>query len=95
MTKSKAISWQQIWARKYSPFLGSSYLVTFTRKDPKFSICRNRRFVPEGGLYGYYFDHDELQHLIVTFENYLLKQNIDQKTITNYLDDVQELLRIN
>ncbi len=33
--------------------------------------------------------------ILKQFENYLLKQNIDQKTITNYLDDVQELLRIN
>ncbi|MBI5530291.1 MAG: hypothetical protein HY918_02210 [Candidatus Doudnabacteria bacterium] len=68
--------WQEIWARKYSPFIATSYFLTFLKSDPKWAACKNKLFVPKGNLNGYFFDEKELQAVIKKFQSFLLKQDI-------------------
>jgi phosphoenolpyruvate synthase/pyruvate phosphate dikinase len=66
--------WKKLWARKYAPFIAESYFLTFLKSRPQWSVCKNKLFVPEENLYGYYFTEPELEKLNKTFKNYLLKQ---------------------
>src|SRR3989338_6318258 len=75
--------WYLIWSRKYTPFVATSYFLTFLKDSPIWSKCQNKLFIPEGGLHGYYFNTDELDKICKKFEKYVLKQNI-QNFCNNY-----------
>ncbi len=67
--------WKKLWARKYAPFIAESYFLTFLHNRPEWSACKNKLFVPEENLYGYYYSELELKKLNETFRNYLLRQS--------------------
>ena len=83
--------WKKLWARKYAPFIAESYFLTFLKRSPQWSACKNKLFVPEGNLYGYYYSSDELQKLNETFKSYLLKQQ-PRRFAQKYENVFKELL---
>ena len=68
-------TWKKIWARKYSPFLGSVYNRVFSRPN-QFAVCKHKLFLPEGKLHGSYFREDEWDRLVQRYFAFLRKQNI-------------------
>lgn len=68
--------WHLIWSRKYTPFVATSYFLTFLKDSRIWSTCQNKLFIPEGRLHSYYFNSDELDRICKKFERYLSKQDI-------------------
>lgn len=68
-------TWIKIWARKYAPFLGTSYNRVFSKKNP-FFVCKNKLFLPEGNLNASYFNKREWQSLVKKYDNFLSRQNL-------------------
>jgi len=75
-TIEKKTKWHLIWSRRYTPFVATSYFLTFLKDSPVWSKCQNKLFIPNGGLHSYYFSTVELDKICEKFEKYILKQNI-------------------
>jgi len=72
----KNTSWSLVWSRKYSPFIATSYFSVFSKKTQMWTECKNKLFVPDGVLHGYYIDTKDFKELCQKFEKYILNQNI-------------------
>lgn len=88
---SEKSKWHLVWSRTYTPFMAASYFFIFLQDTPMWSKCRNKLFIPEGGLHNYYVRTDELNRITKKFARYVLKQNI-QKFSSDYEKVLKELL---
>ena len=69
-------NWQKLWSRNYHPYLGATYLNAFNKQGWEFAMCKNKLFLPEGGLHAIYFDTDEFQTLLKSYTEYIHTQDI-------------------
>lgn len=69
--------WKFIWARKYTPYLASSYFKVFLTK-PGFNFCKNKLFLPQGDLQAIYFAEDEFEKLISNSVSLILQTGLDK-----------------
>ncbi|HLC43668.1 MAG TPA: hypothetical protein VJK08_00860 [Patescibacteria group bacterium] len=82
--------WERSWARKYSPFVSSAFMMFFV-KDRQFGYCGNKLFVPEGNLMAYYCEKSEIDSLVKNYENFLRKQNMAEYAV-EYEKEIEKLL---
>ncbi|MDO8443944.1 MAG: PEP-utilizing enzyme [bacterium] len=87
MTEMK---WERLWARKYSPFVASAFMMFFV-KDRQFGYCGNKLFVPEGNLMAYYCEKSEIDALVKNYENFLRKQDMAEYSVA-YEKEIEKLL---
>jgi phosphohistidine swiveling domain-containing protein len=73
----KEIKWKRLWARRYSPYIASSYLQVF-QQNPGFDMCKNKLFLPEGNLHAIYFAENEFNQVVKNYTDFLLRQNMDR-----------------
>ena len=99
--KASKYQWQRVWARKYSPFIASIFMMVYFKPEIFFSICKNKLFVPEGKLYAYYFEANEFKALVKKFSQKLLKTDLNtfrkkfEKSFIGYLESARRLNKIN
>ncbi|MBU0536585.1 MAG: hypothetical protein KKE20_06475 [Nanoarchaeota archaeon] len=73
----KRIEWKRVWARKYAPYIASTFMRVFMTK-PGFDMCKNKLFLPEGGINAIYFAEDEFSQLIKNATELLMKDDMRQ-----------------
>lgn len=86
----KKMTWERLWARKYSPFVASAFMMLFV-KERQFGYCGNKLFVPEGNLMAYYCEKSEIDILVKNYENFLRKQDMAEYSVA-YEKEIEKLL---
>lgn len=86
----KEMKWERLWARKYSPFSSSAFMMFFV-KERQFGYCGNKLFVPEGNLMAYYCEKSEIDILVKNYENFLRKQDMAEYSVA-YEKEIEKLL---
>lgn len=69
------MTWKRLWARKFSPFIMSAFMMAFKKKDG-FGRFDNVLVVPEGRLYCFYHSSDEFYQMVENYTRFLMKQDI-------------------
>ena len=99
--KNTKKQWERLWARRYSPFIASIFIIVYQKPSRFFSVCKNKMFVPEGELNAAYFKAKEFSALIKKFTRELFKQNLNlfkkrfEKSFIDYLNSGKQLNKIN